>query len=184
MEIKLIGEITILRSVSLKDAEFISNLRSDLRVNKYLSSSKPINISEQIEWLRKYLSKNDGFYFIIENKVSLKKLGTISLYNLEENIKAEFGRYISTDAISAIEAEYLLLQFAFKVLNLNVLYCRTADLNTKVWKQHLSFGFLDKGFELLDEKNLLLRKQEISKALFKNFDYSSIVNLIKRFNRQ
>jgi len=184
MEIKLIGEATILRSVSLNDAEFISSLRSDLRVNKYLSSSKPIEIWEQIEWLRQYLSKYDGFYFIIENKVSSKKLGTISLYNLEEDKKAEFGRYISTDSLSAIEAEYLLLQFAFNVLNLNVLYCRTAELNTKVWKQHLSFGFYDNGFELLDEKNLLLRKQEISKDLFKSFDYSNIVNLIKRFNRQ
>ncbi len=185
MEVALIGQMTILRSVTVDDAGFIADLRSNSRVNKYLSSSKPIDLEEQVAWLNQYMMERDGFYFIIERKMDSKKIGTISIYNFDEaNKRAEFGRYISTDPLGAIESEHILLQFAFNVLKLNMLYCRTAELNNKVWKQHISFGFNDIGFELLEDKNLLLRLQEITRCTFDKFDYSVIVNIIKRFNRQ
>jgi hypothetical protein len=95
--------------------------------------------------------------------------------------EAEFGRYISVNSINAIEAEYLLLQFCFNVMHLDFVYCRTADKNIKVWKQHLSFGFKDVGFEYFQEKNLLLRRQALSRAEFLEFDYSKIVSLVSRF---
>lgn len=182
MEIRLIGEVTILRQVNLADALFISQLRSDPRVYEFLSSSTPVTLEQQQQWLKKYFDSKDGFYFIIENPLLKKSVGTISIYDL--NIlkrEAEFGRYVSVNSINAIEAEYLLLQFCFNVMHLDSVYCRTADKNIKVWKQHLSFGFKDVGFEDFQEKDLLLRRQAITRSEFLEFDYSKIISLVNRF---
>lgn len=182
MEIRLIGEATILRQVNLEDALFISQLRSDPKVYEFLSSSSPVTLEQQQQWLKKYFDSKDGFYFIIENPLFKKGVGTISIYDL--NIlkrEAEFGRYISVNSINAIEAEYLLLQFCFNVMHLDSVYCRTADENIKVWKQHLSFGFKDVGFENFQEKNLLLKRQAITRSEFLEFDYSKIISLVSRF---
>ena len=112
----------------------------------------------------------------------LKSVGTISIYNFNKlEREAEFGRYVSVNSVNAIEAEYLLLQFCFNILNLDSVYCRTADKNLKVWRQHLSFGFRDVGFEEFEDKNMLLRRQAINKSEFLDFDYSKIISLIHRF---
>ena len=182
MEIRIIGESTILRQVNLEDALFISQLRSDPKVYEYLSSSSPVTLERQEYWLENYADSNDGYYFIIENTLLKKRAGTISIYNL--NIvkgEAEFGRYISVNSINAVEAEYLLLKFCFNVMRLDYVYCRTANKNIKVWKQHLSFGFKDIGFEKFQEKGLLLRRQAITRTEFLEFDYSKIIFLVNRF---
>ena len=182
MEINLIGNSTKLREVRVSDSSFISGLRSEKRINEYLSSSEAITAEQQQNWLIKYFDSKDGYYFIIENTTLLKSVGTISIYNVnEEKREAEFGRYISLNSVNAIEAEYLLLQFCFNVLYIESVFCRTADKNIKVWKQHLSFGFKDVGFENFVAKNLLLRRQAIKRAEFLNFDYSKIIRLVNRF---
>ena len=182
MEINLIGKNIILRSIGLEDSEFVAELRSNPDNYQFLSSSEKISSENQFFWIKSFLDGKDGFYFIIENKSSKEKVGTIALYNIHKG-KAEFGRYIVLDSLSAIESEYLIMKFAFEVLRLDLLYCRTAELNTKVWKQHYLFGFNDAGFEDFKEKNLLLRIQEISFQEFIKFDFIKIKKLINYFNR-
>jgi RimJ/RimL family protein N-acetyltransferase len=182
MEIRIIGQTSILREVNLEDALFISQLRSCPKVYEFLSSSSPVTLEQQQQWLKKYFNSKDGYYFIIENPLLKKSVGTISIYDL--NIlkrEAEFGRYVSVNSINAIEAEFLLLHFCFNVMHLDSVYCRTADKNIKVWKQHLSFGFKDVGYENFQENNLLLRRQAITRSAFLEFDYSKIIYLINRF---
>jgi RimJ/RimL family protein N-acetyltransferase len=179
---KCIGESVILRPITVDDAEFTSGLRSDPKVYEFLSSSKPLTSDNQRSWIENFLSANQGYYFIIENKKTGTPEGTIGLYNFEQN-SAEFGRYIALNSLSAIESEYLLLEFAFRTLNLHEIYCKTADLNTKVWKQHLSFGFKDDGFEFFEEKALLLRRQVLKRKEYILFDYSKILQIINRFAR-
>lgn len=182
MEISLTGTLTLLRSVELKDAEFIADLRSHPQIYRYLSSESEISTAQQQSWLKAYLDSNDGFYFVIEDLNSGKKTGTISIYNLAENRKkAEFGRYICTNTYNAIEAELLLIKFGFEVMGIDEIYCRTAQANEKVWKQHYKFGFTDLGMELFPEKEMALKVQHITKASFDTFDYTHITNLIQRF---
>ena len=185
MEIRLIGESTLLRQVRLDDAFLISELRSDPKVYEFLSSSTPISLKQQKKWLENHSNSKDGYYFIIVNSSSLKSVGTISIYDFNEGKReAEFGRYISVNSVNAIEAEYLLLDFCFNVMQLESVYCRTADENVKVWRQHLSFGFRDVGFEEFADKNLLLRRQTITRTEFFNFDYSRIIMLLNRFKNK
>jgi RimJ/RimL family protein N-acetyltransferase len=184
MEINLKGKNIVLQSIRLEDAEFVAQLRSDPRNYQFLSSNKVVTPYEQAKWLTDYLAKKDGYYFVLENLTNGKKVGTISLYNLDNKKRAaEFGRYIALDSISAIESEYLILKFAFDILQLDFLYCKTAEKNTKVWKQHSIFGFKDDGLEEHIEKAMLLKRQKISNAEYLNFDYSKIIKLINQFLR-
>lgn len=182
MEKQIVGEHITLRPINLDDDSFVANLRSEEKVYQFLSSDSPISREDQREWIQSFLVNQKEFYFvIIENTSNIRK-GTISLYNINDQ-KAEFGRYISLDALSAIEAELLILKFGFEILNLEKIYCRTADLNLKVWRQHLQFGFEDVGFEELSTKKIQLRIQEITKINFLKFDYSKIEGLIKRLKK-
>lgn len=178
----IVGQSVVLRPIMLEDAAFTAGLRSDPRVYEFLSSSKPISIEAQRNWIESYLNANQEYYFIIENKKTKVPEGTIGLYNVQ-GYSAEFGRYIALNSLSAIESEYLLLKFAFNAMNLDEIYCRTADLNLKIWKQHLSFGFRDDGFERFEEKDLILRRQVLKKEEYVLFDYARIVNIINRMAR-
>ncbi len=183
MDKSIVGENITLRPINLDDDSFVAELRSEKKVYQFLSSDSPISKEDQRNWIQSFLVNPSEFYFIIiENKTNKKK-GTISLYNIN-NQEAEFGRYISLDAVSAIEAELLILKHGFEILNLQKIYCRTADLNTKVWNQHLQFGFEDVGFEEHSTKKIQLRIQEITKLNFLSFDYSKIERLINRMKKE
>lgn len=182
MEIRLIGDSTILRSVRPDDAEYIARLRSDPRIYQYLSSNRELKTEEQRAWIMDHMKQRDSFYFTIEDLGSGDKSGTASIYNVDRDEgSAEFGRYIATHPIHAVETEFMILQLAFEVMSLRKLYCRTMDSNTKVWKQHLRFGFSDVGFEDFQGRSGALRRQEITFGEYLAFDYSGILGLLHRF---
>jgi RimJ/RimL family protein N-acetyltransferase len=168
----------------MEDSEFIASLRSMPATNKFLSNEGKISIEQQNKWLTNFLQTNNAYYFIIKDIKTKNKTGTISLYNInEDERKAEFGRYICVNNVNAIESELMLLKFAFNMLNLKELYCRTAEENIKVWNQHYKYGFEDNGFEILDgKKKLKLRKQKITFDRFKSYDYHRIITIIDKFS--
>lgn len=174
------GLLTKLIEVAEIDAPAICRLRNNPANNKFLSSSDIITIEEQVAWIRSNKSQNDGVYFKIIEKKTNEIIGTISLYNVSKS-ECEFGRYICEKTIQAIEAEYLILKFGFEIMNLKRIFCRTAEKNHLVWRQHIKFGFRNIGTELLIEKDMLLMVQEIKKNDFDNFNYSPILTLLQKF---
>jgi len=182
MKITIQNINTILEPVAEADAAGICELRNNPSVNKFLSNSNSVSVEEQVRWIKTNEAKKDGFYFKIVDKMAQKFTGTISLYNIDnKKNEAEFGRYICTNSLQAIEAELLIIWFGFEVMRLQKIYCRTANDNKMVWNQHYKFGFADAGFENFESKNLLLRKQELTKEQFDQFNYNSIQKLIERF---
>ncbi|MES2777488.1 MAG: GNAT family N-acetyltransferase [Bacteroidota bacterium] len=175
---------TILQTVSPADAADICKLRNNPGINKYLSSSEAVSEDQQRIWINNNLEKGDGLYLKILDRKSREFSGTISIYNVDRtNNYADFGRYICTSPLHSIEAEWMVLQIGFDIMRLEKMYCRTAEENTKVWNQHYKFGFIDDGFELLEPKKLVIRKQELTTGQFRNFDYSKIIKLIERFGK-
>ncbi len=183
MIIEIKGETTLLRTVAEKDAEAICTLRNNPSINRFLSNSIEISVEDQINWIRQNkLKKKYDYYFGIIDVRDGKLIGTISLYdNNSNNECAEFGRYICLNPLQAIESELMILEFAFKKLNLKRVYCRTVESNAQVWRQHYKFGFVDIGEELLASRNFVIKKQELTKQQFEKFDYSGIMQIIKRF---
>ena len=174
---EIIGLSTGLVKIGIEDSENICRLRNDPQNNKFLSSSNPISIKEQENWISKYLEQKNGYYFKIIDLNTYNLVGTISLYDVKID-SAEFGRYICTKSLQAIEAELLLLRFGFEIMSLNRIYCRTAEDNKLVWNQHYKFGFKDNGREYLHQKDLFLKIQELTINEYNMFDNSKIENLI------
>jgi RimJ/RimL family protein N-acetyltransferase len=174
------GKYVTLRYVDLCDAEDIIKLRNDSKLNRYLSSQKPLTIEDQINWLLNNKNSETNHYFKIVRKKDDKFIGTISLYNINNN-EGDFGRYICIDPIGAIESELLIIEFAFLQRRLAKIYTKVITENEKVIIQHRKFGFEDREvvYDHNINRNLLI--QELSYDKFKNFDYSSIRNLIDRF---
>ena len=182
MKVTIEGHSTIIESVSFEDAQIICDLRNQPQINQYLSSSNVLTLEDQIKWQTANADKKDGLYLKIIDKKTNDCCGTISIYEISDDGYGELGRYICTKSLQAIEAELLLIKFSFEVMRLKLIYCRTAELNTKVWKQHYEYGFEDNEYEFFIEKNLNLKKQTLSLEKFKIFDYSKIETIIKRMS--
>jgi len=177
------GYSTILKVIEESDSQLICDLRNNPNINKFLSNSTSITVLEQKEWLKNNLKANDGIYFKIIDKNKNNFVGTISLYNVN-NSTAEFGRYICLSPIQAIEAELLILKYGFEIMKLKQIYCKTAEENTKVWKQHFKYGFKDTSREYFKHKEMYLKVQEISYNDYINFDFTKINKLIATLNKQ
>jgi RimJ/RimL family protein N-acetyltransferase len=177
------GIKTILRELSEEDAEDVVKLRNDPANNKFLFQ-KPITVDDQVSWIRKNKKTEDAKNFKITNLDNEFK-GTISIYNIS-NKQGEFGRYIATNPVNAIEAEYLLLKVCFEQLGLNAVYCQTNFENKAVWSQHLKLGFKEKGKKdvtvgTAGDITVQAVVQEITAEEFRNFNYDKIIKLIKFF---
>jgi len=137
--VRLEGRSYILRIVKESDALRIIELRSNPDLNKYLNEIN-LNVVKQREWIRNSQSKDDEYYFAIEDKFTGYIEGFISIYNILDKT-AEWGRWIiEKNSLSAIESAFLIHQFAFNTLNLEKIYSITVADNLKVIEFHKKFG--------------------------------------------
>ena len=177
------GIKTILTEISEADAEDIVNLRNDPANNKFLFQ-KPISIEEQLNWIKRNMGLEKAKNFKVTN-IDHEFKGTISIYNIEEG-RGEFGRYIVTNPVNAIEAEYLLLKICFEQLGMKAVYCQTNMDNKAVWGQHVKLGFREietKEVSVGSNADVMVKAviQEITNDQFKQFNYDKIIKLIKFF---
>lgn len=170
-----------LRPMNDDDATFMSELRNNPVNKKYLSNrDQTISLEDQLRWMKGRYASDDCVDFIIELKKENKKVGNIAIYDVDNN-EAELGRYICENSIGTIEAEYLCLKYAFEIIGLNKIYCKTVKKNEKVWQQHFKFGFIKEGEDYDDRISEARIIQTITNDQFSKFDYSPILNLLKRF---
>lgn len=114
-----------LRLVEESDAEFILNLRTNPKLNAYISYTSP-NVSDQVKWIKEYKIKElQGleYYYIAHDQYG-NKYGTIRLYNFDEN-SFELGSWVfmphSPLGIAA-KTHLIGLEIGFNQLNAD--YCR------------------------------------------------------------
>lgn len=73
-----------MRTVEIKDAEFIYNMRQNESKTKYLSKIRE-TVEAQKEWIQDYKQREDNkqeFYFVIESKEN-EKLGLVRMYDFQ-----------------------------------------------------------------------------------------------------
>lgn len=177
---KIIGQKVALVPIQESDAAEMMELRNDPALNRYLSNSnQEISLDHQLNWMRSAIKNPDAHDFTIRLQENNAFCGTIALYDIKDGA-AEFGRYIATNALAAIESEYLVLKYGFERLNLERIYCNTPKENKKVWQQHTKFGFRTTGEDFDDRIRMARVCQEISKEDFGAFDYGPILRLVER----
>jgi RimJ/RimL family protein N-acetyltransferase len=130
-----------LRPVELADAAFIVALRGSGERSRFLHPISP-DVGAQVEYLRGYFERASDYYFIIERKHDESAEGTIGIYDVDGATRSgEWGRWIlCSGSGAAVESVWLLYRVAFARLELERLYCRTIEKNTKVVSFHNSSG--------------------------------------------
>ena len=181
--ISIDGIKTHLEEITESDALDITRLRNDPANNKFLFQ-KEISVADQTNWIIKNRNRTDVKNFKVTNNENEFK-GTISIYNIIDK-RGEFGRYIVTNPINAIEAEYLLLKVCFEILRLKTVYCQTNVDNKAVWGQHIKLGFretatIDVHVGSNADVQVKAIVQEITADEFKAFNYDKVFKLIKFF---
>jgi RimJ/RimL family protein N-acetyltransferase len=149
-----------LRPVTLEDAPFIVELRSDPLLNRYLHEISP-RVEDQVAWLERYFLRPDDYYFIVEGTDSAEPHGAIGIYDIEENSSgAQWGRWIlKHGSMAALESVWLICEAGFSELQLASLSSRTLVDNPRVVSFHDSFGASKVG---VLESHFLVRGQHKS----------------------
>jgi RimJ/RimL family protein N-acetyltransferase len=158
--------------VAVDDAAFIVEARlEDAERNRFIHAISP-DIQQQVEWIEEYYTVPGDYYFTVINKITGRKEGLISVYNISGR-KGEWGRWvIKKDSLASVESFYLLCRISFEQLYLDEIYSRTIEDNTTVAAFHDSVnakrrGLIEKCFTI-GGKTYNALEHFVTKEHFKN----------------
>lgn len=137
------GKNINLRTVEVKDAEFIYNMRKSKSKTKYLSKIEG-TIKSQANWIENYKKRENEkkeFYFIIELKNN-KELGLVRMYDFLETSFCWGSWLIKENApkTTAIESALQIYEFGFYYLGFENSHFDVRKGNEKVIAFHKRFG--------------------------------------------
>lgn len=137
---------TYLRLVNEEDAEFICSLRNNDKLNTYISKSSA-DVNAQKEWIRNYKNKessNTEYYFIICKRDNDSPIGTVRLYDFQDNPKSFcWGSWILNEnktKYAAVESALLVYEAGFAVLGFEQSHFEVMKGNDKVHSFHIKMG--------------------------------------------
>jgi len=142
---KIIGDKVYLSPMNsedyLKYVEWLNNYEIAKGVNQIINM---VSIESEKAWLEKAMSEK--YCFAIINKDNDTLLGNISLMKIHEvNRTAELGIFIGDENYLSrgygSEAIMLLLDYAFRYLNLNNIMLRVFSYNKRAIKAYEKCGF-------------------------------------------
>lgn len=161
---KLQGKYVRLREVAVDDASFILSLRNNENKNKFLHKTDN-SLNSQIEYIKKYLTLENEWYFVSEN-LKGEKIGVIRIYDLKEDSFC-FGSWIMIDGVSlqeVFETDYLTRMYGFDVLGFHKNHFDVRKGNEKVWKYHEFLGAKRVGETELDYLYEVTKDDYVKKA--------------------
>lgn len=127
-------------------SEYIVKWRNDPQISRLLFSSNSITMQSHSSWLEKYKSSDNRKEFVIYIIQKNIPIGTIGISAIDnENRKAEYGIIIGeaeyTGKGYAKEASQLILKYAFEKLNLNKVFLKVFEDNTRAICMYKTLGF-------------------------------------------
>ena len=157
----LIGKNIELKLIEKKDLQLIVRWKNSAYEKFY---EYPLSNSGQEVWFEKHIRSNDFLFIIYE--LPNNKIGMAGLSNIDNrNRNAEFGRFVLDERFRGKgygkEALMLVLDYAFKHLNLHSVYLDTLKNNVKSIDFYEKAGFKQEG----------IKRQHI----YKNGKYNDLV---------
>ena len=165
---QIIGHKLIFENATVKDAEFILSLRTDIIKSKFLSHTEN-DLEKQIKWLKSYSNDDSQIYFIIKD-FELNKVGTVRLYD-QQGSSFCWGSWIIKDkspSFYAIESALMVYIFA-KSLGFTESHFDVRKDNISVWKFHEKFG--------------AIKQKETEEDCFYKIDLNAINTSINKYLR-
>lgn len=146
MDFNLEARTTYLRLVKEQDASFICSLRNDVQLNAYISKSTA-DEEAQRQWIINYKKREmngEEYYFIICRKTDNLPIGTVRLYDFQENPKSFcWGSWIlnrNKTKYAAVESALLVYEAGFNQLKFAQSHYDVMKGNDKVHSFHLKMG--------------------------------------------
>jgi len=142
----LVGKFVTLRIIVKSDAEMIRIWKNSPENYNYFANRNFVSDVKQENWISRKLVDSSGLYLIIIDNLAGTPIGMTLLEDIDhKNRNACWGIYISDlnyrKRIFALEATYLLLNYAFDYLNLYKIYGNTLKSNPKGRNFHQLMGF-------------------------------------------
>lgn len=151
IETTLEGDFVILRKVTLSDAQDIYNWRSG-QSGRFLRHPKDYSLKTQEDWIK---SRDDfkEMNYIIQDKKTLKGVGMISIYNIDEaDGVIEVGRlllddeYLTKSNPYGLEALLITYDYVFNKLDFRKITGIIAAINSSMVKLQLFLGMKEEGY--------------------------------------
>ena len=165
-----------LRAVEKNDLEFLKDWRKNPDFRKNFREVRELNLSDQIKWFESICVSNPNNYmFVIEDLKNKELIGAAGLLYINWIIRsADFSFYIGKDDKYidkegyAEDASKLLIEYAFKNLNLHKIWMELYEFDNK------KIDFFTKNFNF--KKDGLLRDNCFENGRYRN---SIIISLIE-----
>lgn len=149
------GEKVRLRSFELPDLDEIMKYWNNIRLRNFVGSADrgPVSRSEEEEWIRrtwKERQERRAFTFAVETVAKNELIGGTGLFDINWTSRSAMA------GVSIYNPEYwgkgygqetmnLLLNFAFRILNLNRVELETFDFNKRAQRCYRKVGFKEVG---------------------------------------
>lgn len=126
-----------LRPITLEDAEFIVELRSDPQRTRFMHPI-PLSVEAQRAYLEEYFRREGDYYFVVERHSESYHEGLAAIYNVDmEKRTAEWGRWIMRPgSLAPVESALRIYEAAFDYLHLEEVYGHTITENKVVVSFH------------------------------------------------
>lgn len=134
------GKYVNLREAEVEDSEFILSLRTDPKKSRFIHKTDP-DLQKQIDYMKRYKTLDDEWYFIIENKQH-EALGTSRLYDVQGS-QYTGGSWLMKDGSlpeETLEGVLLGRQIAFETLGFEKDFYDVRKANKKVVRFHKMCG--------------------------------------------
>lgn len=144
----LVGKFVKLRVMEKTDAETVRSWKNSPENYSYFANRNFISDLKQDKWISDRLVDNSSLYLIIIDKETDIPIGMTLLEDIDyKNRNSCWGIYIANlkyrRHIFALEATYLLFNYAFDYLNLFKIYGNTLSSNPKGRMFHQKIGFTE-----------------------------------------
>lgn len=149
------GELVSLRAANNHDMEISRIWSNDEEIAAFVDRARPVSEIEHVKWWENIVQNQNICFFAVEDCKSKEHIGNIWLYDIDcRHRKAELRVLIGDKRYWSKgygrEAVGLLVEFAFKKLNLNKVYAYVLASNPRAKKMFESCGFVVEG-ELISE---------------------------------
>jgi RimJ/RimL family protein N-acetyltransferase len=142
-DVHLAGYTYGLRPVATSDAPYVVELRA---AGGEFINRGATTLAAQLAWLAHYFERHGDYCFVIERIDGGRREGLVGVYDVRlDDRSAEWGRFVlARGSNAAVETALLVYRFAFDVLALERVRCRTLAGNAKVIAFHESCGLARK----------------------------------------
>lgn len=158
------SDTLLIRPVQLEDIEQLLEFRWDKQVMAQ-ALHEPISLQQQLNWFNSIPSTDLPMSIFVKKPDALKLIGTIGLYNINmRHQRAVLRIRLSAEVLGkgyGYKAMKMLLEYAFKVLNLRKITSDCFSDNSATIKIKKKLGFVKEG---------VLRQHYFHEGCFKDAD--------------